>query len=779
MIKLAFFKVVVIILLVFANSVFLNADNLLWINFSDKDDDIDVHAAFRGTVHLKKKTDITIQISGATSYSLFVDGDFITDGPDRFSPEYPVYQKCELTLDKGTHVLAVQVHSAGVETRILANIAPFLYCRMFSGNEEIEPEWKATQLTGYLKGFKRISPQLNWLEWNDTRNNPSDWKLLTFDDCEWEKPISVNRPIGSMEPSDISPIKNISINFEEIGNGPVANFFGYEKDDPSARFFLRDLQCEDFPSQGIWKRYDLGRIRLSRPKFVMDLPEGTVVQFAFSEYLRHDRVMPWINLSLDETFNMVHFVARGGEQEFFPFTPLGGRFVEIHVIAPEENIKIIDEQFVERRYYNEPGGTFVSDDDMINRIWTLGVDTYMSCAEDALVDNPTRERGQWMGDIVVGLRIGASAFSDLKIVKKGLYQQAQCARDDGLVAGLSPGNKAYLSTFSALWTGACIDYYKTTGDKSVLTDLYSYSEKNIAAFESHKTPFGISDDAGWAFVDWGYVRNDGEADMGLNLMYYDALIDMVEWSEILKFHEKARYYRDLAEDMEAIISKWYKPFFKQSKIDWKTIGYHRTVLGMKYGFVPKKLHAEAIDYMKNHINSCFPNNPEAPRLSDPNANNPQLITPYFANYAFPLLIENGEAEFALEQYKSCWGWMLEQGTTTCLEVFDIRWSHCHGWAGSPTWQLSRYFLGLHSDYSESEKAYTLNLKTGNLKKAEGSIPLPEGGLISVKWEKEGDKVNYSIHSPVQITLNVKDAKRYGLKSQYMVDGNFKIKLSNY
>ena len=753
----------------------MNAGNLLWIdNSTDKFKD--VHAGFRGHFYLEEKSTATIHVSGASAYMLYVNGILIADGPDRFPPDHPVYQQPVIELEAGHHVIAVHVHSEGVETRILQNIDPFLYCRLFIGQQELEPDWKCSILPGYLREFKRVSPQLGWLEWEDTRINPEDWNQLSFDDSAWGIPVSVTRQIGKFMPSAISLVMNESIDYEKTGEGPVANFFGYEKDDPSARFFLRDLECVKIPPQGIWKRYDLGRIRLIRPKFTMDLPEGAVVEFAFSEYLRHDRVMPWINLSLDDTYNMVHFTARGGKQEFMPFTPKGGRFVEVHIIAPKEDIKIIEEQFIERRYYDEPSGSFGCNDEMINRVWNLGLDTYRSCAEDALVDNPTRERGQWMGDAVVGMRIGAAGYSDLKIVKNSLYHNAQCARPEGMVAGLSPGNIAYLSTFSALWTGVCIDYYKITGDKSLLTDLYPYAEKNVADFESNKTPEGISDDAGWAFVDWGYVRNEGNSDMGLNLIYYGALLDMVTWSEILSLSKKAEYYRSLEKEMKAIIYQWYKPFLTNEKVDWVSIGYHRTVLGMKYGFVPEKLYKEAVIYLKAHINSCFPNNPEAPRLSDPGANNPQLITPYFANYAFPLLIENGEAEFVLDQYKNCWGWMLDEGATTCLEVFDIRWSHCHGWSGSPTWQLSRYFLGLHPDFSESNKEYTLNLFTGNLMQAQGTIPLPDNNVISVRWEKKDNIVSYSIHSPVKITVNVPEAKRYGCKSKYKVEGDLKINL---
>jgi hypothetical protein len=159
--------------------------------------------------------------------------------------------------------------------------------------------------------------------------------------------------------------------------------------------------------------------------------------------------------------------------------------------------------------------------------------------------------------------------------------------------------------------------------------------------------------------------------------------------------------------------------------------------------------------------NCFPNNKGAPRLSDPAANNPQLITPYFAHYALPLLIERGEMDFVLDQYKTCWGWMLEQGTTTCLEVFDTRWSHAHQWAGCPTWQLSRYGLGLHPAFDRSENSFDLKLVTGYLEEASGKIPLPDGSTILVNWKKSADHIEYSIETPVKIEILMKDPKKTG------------------
>ena len=724
----------------------------------------DVHVAFRGSFSLEKTSEIELQFSGASWYVIWLDGKYFYEGPDRYHPDFPEYQSKKITLDAGKHLLAIQVHYEGVETRMLKNIQPFLYCKAYSGSNEIALNWKCLALNGYDQALKRINAQLGWVEWADTRNIPGDWQSIGFDDTLWSSPVNVIRTIGDLSVSSICNVKSIEITPLLIAEGKLAEVYGYEKDNISARFFLRDLECKSLPPQGIWRRYDLGRVRLSRPAFVLDLPQGAIVEFAYSEQLLHNRVSPWISLSTSDSYNMDHFVARGGIQEFFPLTPKGGRFVEMHIIANPEKIKFISEKVIDRCYYNEVQGNFNSSDTLLNKIWKVGVDTYMACAEDALVDNPTRERGQWMGDVgIVGMQIGATAFSDLKIIRRGLVQFTQSARADGLVAGLCPGGEAYLSTYAAQWVSACLEYYRLTGDRSILSELYPAAQKNIEAFQKYLGTGGISNEAGWAFIDWGYVPNEGASDMGLNLHTYLAFKEMEKWSLLLGRNDKVQEYKKFKEQLGRIISDYYA--LNSSANGFEKIGYHRTVLGIIAGFIPAEQQKDAVKYLKKHILNCFPNNAAAPRLSDPGANNPQLITPYFAHYAFQILIENGEIDFVLDQYRKCWGWALEDGRTTWVEVFDTRWTHSHQWAGCPTWQLSRFVLGLTPRFDLGVNRFDLNLHTGSLDQAEGDIPLPGNQLVHVKWEKKGDRINYEILTSEAITINIpatSDASEHGL-----------------
>ncbi|MEO8658402.1 MAG: family 78 glycoside hydrolase catalytic domain [Bryobacteraceae bacterium] len=720
---------------------------LLWLSNVPASDS---HVAFRGRFETAGPTVVEIQFLGASWFDLWLDGEFVADGPARFPQEFPQYQILRREVSAGRHLLSAHVHSFGVSTRLIENIAPFWTCRVLAGSTEVGVSWKAAPLKGYGSAVRRINPQLGWMEWVDTQQ-------LKFDDTAWAVPTPTDPKIGALKPLATAEVRHLTHPLQQTAQGELIETFGYEADDPPARFFLRRLERGNLPAQGVWRRYDLGRVRLGRARLTIDAPAGAVVECAYCEALEQGRVTPWITLSAGQSCNMDHFVARGGEQEFVPLSPKGGRFIEVHVLAPAAQVRFVREEFVERTYHGAPEGSFQSGDALLDRIWTTGIETYRACSEDAVIDNPTRERGQWAGDVAtVGMEIAAAGFSDLRLFRRGLIQCAQCAREDGLIAGLCPGGRAYLTTYAAQWVTACLRYWQLTGDQSLLHELLLAAEHNIGAFEKWWTADGVTDGIGWGFVDWGYVRNEGPVDIGVNLHLVAALRDMARWCQILGEQEKQARYRALERRLRQSLT----PSFAGG--NWATVGLHRTVLGLILGFVSKDQERAAVEQIKTHILRSFPLSSDAPRLSGPAANNPQLFTPYFAHYVMPVLIERGEMDFVLDIYRKAWGWALGDGRTTWLEVFDTRWSHCHAWAGCPTWQLTRYVLGLNRRFDLGPEHYVCTLRPGFLERAQGSLPMSGGGEIKIAWTREGGDIRYRLDTPRPIVVHFGDGAPVGV-----------------
>ena len=751
--------------------------NPMWVKpdtESEKEDNADTYVAFRGEFEIPEADEIEFRLLGASWFNAWLDEEFFAEGPARFHQDYPEYDVVRINLSAGNHLLAVQVHYEGLTTRILDDIAPFFACQILKNNKPVHVKWKCAKLEGYRTKTRRINPQLGWIEWCDTRKLPDGWQSYDYDDSNWQTPVPCEPKIGTPKPLSIATVKNFIHSVTPIASGPLAEVFGYERDDIPARFFLRDLVCDQLPPQGVWRRYDLDRVRLARPRFVLDLPEGAVVEFAYNETLQHGRVSPYITLSAGPSCNLDHYKAKGGMQEFFPLTPKGGRFVEIHIFADPDKINFISEEFVERAYHDTAEGSFCCEDELLNRIWMTGIETYRACAEDALIDNPTRERGQWTGDVAsVGMDIAAIVYSDIRLCRRALVQSAQCAREDGLIAGLCPGGEAYLATYAAQWISACMHYFELTGDQQILEELFPAAERNMAAFEKFVTKDGLMDGLGWVFVDWGYKRNLGLADMAYNFHFLATLRDMIRWCQLLGRNERIHQYKEHEKNITDVVSSWIRENISLGQAGWRQIGYHCAVLGLRLGMFDEQVESDCVEFIKQHILSCFPNDPTAPRNSDPSLSESRLITPYFAHYAFPPLIERGHMDFVLDQYRKCWGWALEEGRTTWIEVFDTRWSHCHQWAGCPTWQLSRYILGLQKRYDLGAHHFSFSLFPGSLKEAEGNIPLPGAeGVISIKWSRKADGIHFSLITPVPIFLHI-DERMSGKKQPILkVENNF-------
>ncbi|MGD0227924.1 MAG: family 78 glycoside hydrolase catalytic domain [Terriglobia bacterium] len=706
-----------------------------------------------------------MEFLGASGFVIWLDGSYFSEGPARFIAEYPEYQSHRVQLSPGKHVLAVQVHYEGLTTRLLRDMRPFWMCQVYLRGAEIPVRWRAAQLPGFEPKVRRINPELGWIEWADTRKQPPSWQNPSFDDTSWAQPVEAKVRLGTFQPLRLGELQAIPHSLRAQSQGTLVEQFGYEADDPPARLFLRCLEDCGLPPQGVWRRYDLGRVRLGRPRMELDVPAGAVVEFAYSEALERGRVKPWITLSAGQSCNMDHYVARGGQQEFFPLTPKGGRFMEVHVIAPPEDVRFVREEYLERTYHGSPEGTFESGDALLDRIWLTGIETYRACSEDTVIDNPTRERGQWAGDVAsVAMEIAAVGYSDLQLFRRALTQFARCAREDGLVAGLCPGGTEYLSTFAAQWVGACLRYYQLTGDKDLLLELFPAAERNIAAFERRLAPKGVSDDIGWGFVDWGYVRNQGEVDIAVNIHFLAAVRNMVRWCQALGDANNGGRYANLATRLVSILSAWFDDAFAGPDV-WETIGLHRAVLALRLHLLGVAHEAEAVAAIERHIRSCFPLDPGAPRLSDPGTANRRLFTPYFAHFTMPELITRGEMDFVLDVYRKAWGWALQDGRTTWIEVFDSRWSHCHQWSGCPTWQLSRFVLGLDPRFDRAPLNFALNLQPGGLPSANGCVPLPSGqGVIQVHWSRRSNGIQYELETPVPIVLHLESRQSRGLRS---------------
>ncbi len=730
----------------------------------------DSHYYFRGRFTLPIAGRVQLKVLAASWFEAWLDEAWLAEGPARFDQAHPEYERIDMELEAGEHVLAMHLHYEGIDTRLLeAGVPLFVFSSVETADGELPVEWRYLPLEAYRKTGRRIDCVLGWVEWCNTEKLPVQWMISGFDDSDWFDAVPFELPATGFSAVETGAVRHVRQEPKKVGEGTLVNMSMFTHD-PTAGFVSRQLHDDEFPAQGFWIRFDLGKVRLGRPEITLTAPAGTVIQIAYGEFLNNGRVSPYISSSGGDiqSCNLDHFVLHGGRQTVKPLHPKGGRFFEIHGIGDPESIQDVVVVFEERVYYSEePEGSFSCNDDLLNQIWSVGVETLRSCSEDAITDNPTRERGQWLGDAVgAGMDILAVSYADMRPLKRGLLQAAACAGDDGMIPAIFPGTRSFLPSFAIQWVSAVPHYFEISGDFQTLEKLYPAAVANLRCFDADLSEDGLCmNPARWNFIDWGYrgsstgFRDEkehyAEMDPALSLFYLKALQSLIRWAALLgKEDEAARWAGE-----EALFRSKMQLFFQQvdgHASDWERIGYHSAALALDSGLLENpKSRAACVEYIKTHILSCFPNSSAAPRLYDPTVEDSRLITPFFAHHVFPALIEAGEMGFVLEQFRTCWGWALEEGLTTWPEVFDKRWSHCHQWSGCPTWILSRYVLGLHPCFDLGENHYVLKLESGGLDSAKGTLPVPySGDTVSVSWKRMPEGINYQLKTPSPIWLHV-------------------------
>jgi hypothetical protein len=229
--------------------------------------------------------------------------------------------------------------------------------------------------------------------------------------------------------------------------------------------------------------------------------------------------------------------------------------------------------------------------------------------------------------------------------------------------------------------------------------------------------------------------------------FIKALSSWMQWLELIGKSDERKVWEVKYERMCALVSKNLQTFPAK---------YHAYTLAACNSIISNEIAAPII---RDFISAGFPYNQSAKRLRDPLNVVEGAITPYFTNYSMPVLIDSGNGVSAADIWRTNWGWMLEKGATTWWEVFDDRWSHCHYWSGAPTWQLSRYGLGLHPQLNKEGSSVILRVSDFGLASMKGRMHVPIGQWVDVEWKHISDEeISYSITNTKEFALYVKNEK---------------------
>ena len=487
---------------------------------------------------------------------------------------------------------------------------------------------------------------------------------------------------------------------------------------------------------------DFGRLMNAYLSFEIDAPAGASLTIAYGQRLINGKVMPYFSPG---TVCADHYSTKQGNQRYETFNWRHFRYVQIICRDLTGPITIENLEAITAEYPYEEKGEFRCSDEMLNWIWTACVNTTRVCTLDRFMDNPSRERREYTGDVANILYAIYAAFGNPAIVEK-YFQDVRRGR---LGYGLIPsGVLGHRSEFNRMLTdgGSFViriwDHYRHFGDKRILEMMYDSALSTVREYESHADENGLLGELPYCvWFDWADIQLEGipliinavflEAQSSVSKMATELGDGNVAEEYRLKVKERSLCLRELFWDDEIGV-------FADAVVDGRRsrhMSEHGNYLMILFGLAGNEQIERILDFFKKppieagQVESC---------------------------QVWPLsgLFEAGAGFQGVEVLKKRYGRIRKQGFDTVSETWYLngmrrfgRWRCQYHRSAAQTggtygaYMLSHFILGIRPNLPGFASVLIAPMICG-LSWASGRWPSPRGD-IAVDWKvivEKGEKI---------------------------------------
>jgi hypothetical protein len=631
-----------------------------------------VHTYFRREIELPAQpVKAMLTITGDDYYKFYVNGQFVVQGPEPAYPFAHPYYRLDISrfLQKGRNCLASHAYYHGLTTRSFNsadNRSGFMlalevtFSDGTTARHVTDGKWKCFDSPTFPSSHKfGYDTQFN--ENIDLRLEPIGWRLAGFDDSRWQTPLA--------ERQDHEFIESITPPLEHWRAEPVV-----VKQKGQGRYF-----------------FDFGKELVGHTRIQLKGPAGHAITVWHGEELSEPET---VRHKMRCNCNYEDRITLSGRDDLVEFYDYRGfRYVEI-LDAPVEPKVWVD---VRHHPFNAEASRLTSSDKLLEQIWGLCKNGVRMGCQGIIVDCPTREKGQYTGDVYLTALSHLLLTADPTLTKKAIkdYQLSQ-RFDDGMLCVAPGGFRQELAEWSLLWPPMVEYYYQMTGDAALVREMVDVGavEKLIGWFAKQEGPNGLLTDVNrkkWVLVDWpanlrdGYDYDgtkDGENAV-VNAFYYQALRSAAHLMRIAGRDGKA--YDAQAERLRAAFCRRLLDPKTGLFLDGPTSRHsalHANVYPLDFGMVPEEHKANIVGMLRQKRLSCG------------------LLA---ASLGIEALYRVGEHELAYDlmiasKDKHSWHEMLRSGATTPMEAWapELKWntSWCHPWGTTPIYMTVTYLMGL-------------------------------------------------------------------------------------
>jgi alpha-L-rhamnosidase len=608
--------------------------------------------------------------------------------------------------------------------------------------------WRVTQASWFQTGSGRRNGEGDRIERQDARGELPGWNLPDFDDSGWQAPEVVGpHPAGvftnligqetRMTETVVHPVQVLAADDGTL----VADFGVIIPARPQVRFD-EGVAGRSLDMRAGFNLTDSGRVATSTL-----LTQGT---------------------------NMTYpYIQKDGPQEYKAFTHLGFRYFEIPGANEEIAIEDISAVVIHTDTLAGREASFTSSDATLNAVWDLVRRSAIYSVQEAFVDTPTREKGQFLGDAVDISYATMAAFSERdhtqQAIREFLASQVRywnSGNDIGRYNAVYPNGdgKRDIPDYSEMMPNWVWRYYEESGDIELLEDAYPAIQSTADYVLRHIPDDGptadlvtqLSGGSGpylFGIVDWpapgrfGYDMS-AAARTTINALAVEVLRvagDMAE--ELGRPAAEIDFYRTERDELIAAMNdKLRRPdgvYIDGLLLDGTQsshAGQHSTSYAIAYGIAPEEDYPELADYLASLGMRQGPMTAHWLLQALADADRPDAVLHLLTN----------EDDLG-------WANILSQGATFTWEAWTLdpgsNFSQSHGWGAQAAVDILGTMLGVRAS---SPGAATVDIVVPRevLSTASGSVHT-QRGEVAVSWERHpSGGVILHVDVPVNVRARV-------------------------
>jgi hypothetical protein len=711
-----------------------------WIWDSGPNNPKNYYLMIRKTVDLPEMPSEAKAFISAFAYAdVYINGRLVDRCPMNCDPEFQVYEKFDLSgyFRKGQNTISAMVYNFGIgmHHRINGRGGFFFQGELQLGEKSLlkintDDSWKVSKAEAWDNGTAirtATSNLIGFVEKFDARKKKDHWRDNGFDDSKWQPARKLGIP-------PLQPFNNIV----EVCRPSIFR----EKVYPVNHWFIGDKVV-----------YDFGKEIAGTP--TLDLyssREGVTLEMGTGE-----RLLPDSTVLYTKRVNFTnYFTCRKGFQSLEPLTWRGFRYLSLTM---KDSVIIQEISAINRHYDFTREGSFECSDPLLNRIWEIGNQTLLLCAQDTYMDTPWREQTHYIAGDSRYLQKYAfypfgmsSEFLMHYNILSGAWSQRW--KDDGSIRSRYPtdwllgeGTSAYVADYELEWVIMLGEYYQYFGKKELIKKVYPNLKKLMTLFDGYmgKEHGLLSKIPGWIVLDHpdSYPMDQREEITGLNCLYYEALKQAAAIAkDIADDPEQAAQWSKNAGILKENIQKWLWLPEKHQFMDsfgGEKCSQQTQVYALLYGLVEET--------EKEHVMNA---------IAAGNRSSEQSFSYYVVHSLF-----DSKPMWSLDFIRKYWGGQMKS------PYFNGAWHECwdianfltdlmttsHAWCSGPTALLPQKVLGLEP-VSAGWKTFSVRPNPCDLQWAKGVVSSPFGPICAEWKTNQAGNFKLYVSVPEQTTAEI-------------------------